>query len=192
MSDTILKQKDIEDLFQSLTTRMLGLATKDINLKPINQDRVRVSWPTGGAPAWKITEDIVFLRVNNADAPITRQRETEYAYNNLDVHNAKRTTSYTRVRTVNFILYGPNSFDNADVIRNGLYLPEYREELAKKNLFMILDVPMPIRFPELFNGQWWERTDFTVSFNELVKRQGTVPWIKSTNIKLYTEKGEVK
>ena len=191
MSDTILKLKDIEDLIQSLTTRMLGLDEDD----PKNADKVRISWPTGGAPAWGITDDVVFLRVNNSpNESITRQRETEYlpTYTEEDLDDdAKSIVSYTRVHTVQFLFYGPNSFDNADVIKNSLFKPEYKEELTKKNLFLILNVPDPIRFPELFNGQWWERTDFAISFNELVKRQGTVPWIKSTNIKLYTEKGEV-
>lgn len=180
MADTILKLEDLESFFQSITMKMLGIAEVDANLKPINQDKVRISWPTSGAPAWKITDDVTFIRVNNVSDQITQQRDVGYSA--VDSDTANRTVSYTRVHEVAWIFYGPNSFDNADIARNGLYLPQYKDLLKASNLGLILDVPVPVRFPELLNGQWWERTDFTAKFNELVIRQGTVPYIKSADI----------
>lgn len=181
MADTILKLKEIEDFFQNLTIRMLGLDPKASK----NQGKVRISWPTNGSPAWGINEDIAFLKVNNPDDPIVRQRDTNYDY--FDEENNSTTVSFTRVHMVKWIFYGPNAYDNAEKVRNSLFMPAYIEQCNSKNLFLILDVVATGRFPEAFNGQWWERADFTASFNEFVQLRGTVPVIQSAEI--ITKKG---
>ena len=173
MADTILTLKQIEDLFQNITTQMLGL---DPEL-PENQDIVRISWPTYGAPAWKITQDRVFIRVTYSDGDYNKQRHTVYAPKDADTAN--QTISYTNIVSVNWVLYGPNGYDNADVIRNLVFSEKYRSILAKNNLYLILNVQSPMRIPELYNGQWWERTDITLLFNELVIRENSVYYIKS-------------
>ena len=43
---------------------------------------------------------------------------------------------------------------------------------------------MPTRLPELYNNQWWERTDFSATFNEGVTRVSEVPYITSAEIVL--------
>lgn len=171
MADTILKLIEIEDLFAQITRNMIG-----------NQAEVRISWPTGGAPAWKITDNIVFLQVNDSDDPIVQQRDITFSQK--DQNNAYRKIGYTKFHTVLYRIYGPNSYDNAETIRNALFLPEYKEEFANKNLFLIPVVSVPRRFPELFNGQWWQRADFQASFNEGVERETTVPYINSTDIQI--------
>ena len=176
MADTILTIRQLEDIFQRITTEILGLDPNDT----ANASKVRIAWPTCGAPAWKITDDVVFIRVNNADDPITRQRDVEYS--SIDADTANKKVHYTRVHSIKWILYGPNSFDNAETVRNGLYLPQFKEGLAKNNLYLITDVPAPVRIPELFNGQWWERTDLTAAFNGMVVRITTVPYIKSADV----------
>ena len=70
MADIILTLKQVEDFFQRITTQMLGLNPD----APQNQDKVRIAWPTDGQPAFKITDDIVFLKINNPDEQITKQR----------------------------------------------------------------------------------------------------------------------
>lgn len=176
MADTILTLKQIEDFFRNITAQMLEL---DISL-PENHNKVRISWSQAGTPAWKQTDDIVFLRLNNPDDPINRQRDV--LYSSLTQDNINQTVSYTRVHTVKWILYGPNSYDNAETIRNALFLSQYQEQINAKNLYLVLDVIAPARFPELFNGQWWDRTDFEAQFNELVTRRETIPTIKTIDV----------
>lgn len=185
MANQILTLKEIEDFFQNITSLMLGL---DMT-QQINQGKVRISWPTGGAPSWKISEDIVFLRITPIDDKQARTLNIIYNTNSIDNINLNKETGYTRVHKVDFTLYGPNSYDNADLIRYTLLEPNsYKDEFKNKNLFVIPDIPMPTRVPELYNGQWWDRTDFSASFNEAVIRRSLVPFIESAEIKLVTDK----
>lgn len=181
MADTILTLKQLEDVFRNLTCSLLGLDPED----PANDDKVRLAWPTGGAPGWKITEDVAFLRVRSVGSEYSKERDTEYTLNNNP--NVNQITSYTLPRMVSWILYGPNSFDDIETIRNGLF--KAGKELAASNLYLVIDVSNPVRCPELFNNQWWERSDLSATFNEKVTRQGIIPTIQSINIKIKTEKG---
>lgn len=178
MADTILLLRQVEDFFQNLTLQVLGLDPAS----PANQNRVRIGWPEKGAPAWKITEDVAFLLVNFDDDPITRQ--VDVSYQDKDADNADRFVSSTRVIRVNWICYGPNSFDDCDLIRNGLFMNENTMLLALSNLALITDVPMPMRSPELFNGQWWDRTSVYARFNEKVIRHADVPYIKIADVQV--------
>lgn len=186
MADTILTLRQIEDIFQTVTMQILGLPESDADGHPINQDKVRIAWPTGGAPAWKINDDVVFLRIVPVDDPFARQRDV--GYSDQDSFNTKKSVNYSRVHQVQWTCYGPNSFDNIETIRNGIFLQEFREQFKKKNLFLVADVGMPQRIPELFNGQWWERCDLIVRYNEGVERSNTVPKILGIKIKTVTDK----
>jgi hypothetical protein len=180
MADQVLKLKELEDFFQEITCKMLNL---DMSKKE-NQGKVRISWPTGGAPGWEITEDIVFLRITPQDDKLARELNIIYDPNKEDKAFADRKTGYTRVHKIDWTLYGPNSYDNADIIRNLIFDSDYMLELKKKNIFLITDVPMPTRLPEFYNGQWWERTDFSATFNEAVIRVKKVPYIQSGDVRI--------
>jgi hypothetical protein len=45
----------------------------------------------------------------------------------------------------------------------------------------VQDVNVPIRSPELFNGQWWERVNLDVLFNESITTNNLVPYIQSAS-----------
>jgi hypothetical protein len=175
VADNVLTLVGIENLFQSITMRILGIPEKDINNVTINQDKVRISWPTSGAPSFKIGDDITFIQVLPTDDPIIQQRDVVHSAIENDNNNSNRTVVYTRNHLIQWVIYGPNSFENADNLRNGIYQPEITESLLLNNLALITTVPAPRRVPELFNGQWWERCDLQASFNEEVTRRGTIP-----------------
>ncbi|MFB0841783.1 phage neck terminator protein [Paenibacillus oleatilyticus] len=180
--DKVNSISQIEDLFQGFTIRALGL---DPRAKQ-NQDRVRIGWPAKGAPAWKQGADVAFLLIDYADDQYTRQIDVTFS-SGANKDNANRTVSYTRVLRVNWIFYGPNSFGDADTVRAGLFLPQTTMDLAAVNMAMITDVAMPIRTPELFAGQWWDRTSFQARFNEKVTRQSEVPYLQSANVQIVKE-----
>jgi hypothetical protein len=181
MSDIVLTKSEIEDIFQALTMRILNIPST-LNGRPINQDKVRISWPSAGAPAFKITDDVTFIQITPVNDPIVQQHDVEYS--SKDSSTAYRKAAYTRVHQVRWTLYGPNSFDNADLLRHGLFLFDYFEYLAAQNIYLITYVQSPVRAPELFNGQWWERTDLYANFNEGVQRVSEVPYITSTNVQI--------
>ncbi len=168
---TVLLMTQIEDLFQSLVSQMLNTT---------DQGAVRIEWPTGGAPGWPIDYDVCFLSINYDDDPYTQQMHVEYSENDSTTANADLV--YTAALRVIFTFYGPNSFDNADLVRSSLFQEPYKTTLASNNLALITNVQMPTRAPELFNGQWWNRTTFFARFYELVTRNSTVPYIVSAPV----------
>ncbi|NRS20592.1 hypothetical protein HP398_29675 [Brevibacillus sp. HB1.4B] len=178
MADSVLQLSDIENIFWNCTIQNLGL---DPTAKE-SQKRIRIGYPTEGAPAWKRTDNVGFILVTLADDPIVQQ--AEISYTKATETTATRSASYTRVIQVSWTFYGPSSFDDADRIRNSLHLkPETFAPLA-----LVTNVSAPFRLPELFAGQWWERTNFTAQFNEKVVRSTEVNYIQSADIQVIPNK----
>lgn len=178
MADVFLKIKDIEKLFWKATTIMLGFDP----VLPANANKVRISWPVDGAPAWKITEDVTFLRIGDEDDDFTLLRDTIYSALNDD--NANQETSYTRVIKVHWVCYGPNSNDNAFMIRNKLYSQTIRDLLNAQQVFLVPSIDQPIRTPEQKDGQWWDRSNLNAKFNLTVAFDTTVPYLKSATVRV--------
>ena len=57
------------------------------------------------------------------------------------------------------------------------------EYFRKNNFYLVPDLPALQRVPELVNGQWWNRVDFTAVFYEYVRRESKVKTIEHVNIK---------
>ena len=184
MQDTINTLEEIENKFVEIVQKILKI---DVSKKK-NYGKVRVAWPTNGAPDWKINEDICFIRITPVDSPSARQQDILYDANEENEDALKEEIAYTRVHNINFCLYGPNSYNNADLIRFALMKESIRKEINNINLHLITDIPMPIRVPELFNGQWWDRTDFNVTYNELVVRRSEANKLILGDIKLLSNK----
>jgi hypothetical protein len=185
--DQTLKQ--IEIIFQKMVMDMLGLLEGSPIDYSIPAYFVRVAWPTEGAPAWKITEDIVFLRVVEEDHPVNRERDVENT--RIDDVTLNEKTSYTRIISLAMVFYGPNSFDKAQLVRDGVFKDTYRLSLAQDKIYPIPDIIAPKRFPEAFQGRWWERTDLEIRFNEGVKKNQEISVIESAEIVLNNENGQV-
>jgi len=180
MPDIILTLKQIEDIFQALTSSITGLG---------GEKDVRLSWPTYGAPGWKIDEDVVFVKALTVPDEYSQQREEVYYRDSIEsVESIHVESLYTRVHLVQWTFYGPNSYDLAETLKNGFYSQGTKEALMENNLFFILDAQQPTRVPELYNGQWWERVDFEAKFNELVTRNSSVPYLSGLNIQVVTDK----
>lgn len=183
MADIILTLQQLTDLFYTVTCEILGLNPDD----PSSFSKVRKSWQTDGTPAWGINDDVVFIRIKPLNDPYIQQRDTTYTQNTVDLAN--KITSYTRAHQVFWAVYGPNSFENAEAIRNGLYSDEVKSLLKASNISLKLDIPSPDHVPELYNGRWWERSDLSARFCEKVTRQTTVPYLQGANIQIKTEEG---
>ena len=127
---------------------------------------VRVGYLTEGQPG--------FLR--DADTAIIIARTLDDSYNLIrDVLRAPtddiflaETSTYTRVWQLSFTFYGPNSGDNARLVKSCLYLDWVHDLLAQSNLYFIVNPPDPVRAPELIEAQWWERSDLIVRYNEFI------------------------
>ena len=202
MTDTILTLDQLNTLFQSMTLSMLGLDptawnayqaalssnqpwTDAIPANPFYN--VRVAWPKEGAPAWKIDEDVVFLQVFETDDQINRQREIKN--DAIDGQILNQEMSFTQVVTVNWIFYGPNSYDNSRKVKNQVFYQNFHDFLAKNGLYIVPDMSAPRRMPDAFSGQWWERVDLSMRFNELVIVNSNVGIASGASIVLNVNQG---
>jgi len=181
MANIINTITELENIFQDITTQILGF---DPDL-PTNQDKVRIAWAPEGMPTFKITDDLVFLRVVEIDSPINRLRNI--TYNPPATLTGKQVTEYTRVIEAHWTFYGPNGFERADLIRHSIFLDTYKYMFNSNNLYLITDVQAPIRTPEEFMSQWWSRTDFIATFNEYVKREDDIEYLQTADITIVTD-----
>jgi hypothetical protein len=185
--DIYLTRQQLEAVFQSVTAQVLGLDP--------NQG-VRCAWQTQGAPSWKITEDVAVVRAVEDDDPYNRQRTVTIMPLPLagnpslpDPNNVNRQTTYTRVIRCVWSIYGPHSFDNAAILKDWLFYESTRSIFAASNLYFKTDIVASRRVPEFFQGQWWEREDFAVQFNEKIVRNITINTITSAAVVVGDENG---
>jgi len=189
MSSTDVDQtlQQLEIIFQKMIMGMLGL----LNESPIDYDSaaryVRVSWPTGGQPGWGANENITFIRITEDDDNINRQREDKLTESEDDPLLLNEEMSYTRVINLGLIFYGPNSWSNAQTVRDYIFRDSssYRRALGKDKIYLIPDVVAPRRIPEPFVGQWFQRVDLNLRFNENVKKNADINTIGSVPIDVY-------
>jgi hypothetical protein len=164
----------LNTLFQSLTASITG----------IPGTQIRPAYQQGGQPFQDISADIIYFWINYIDNPYNRQRNTSYSYPNS-------TVEYTRVINVDWFLYGPDSFDYADTLRNGLEDDTSFASLSAFGVYGLIGFDAPVRAPFLLNGQWWDRTDFSAKFNVDTTRVYTMPDIQVVDILVYDEAGLV-
>ncbi len=172
MPEIIKTAEEIEDLFRLVVLTILKL---DPNK---NNKRVRFPWGSnlkagiGSAPAWKKEEDVCLIYELPQDDGYNRRRNRSYA--DQGGRDLIAVDEHTDVHYFNFVNYGPNAYEFARDIRDGLFLDETRRLLSKNNFYLVTDVPAIKRIPELWNGEWWNRADISAIFNEYVRRESTM------------------
>lgn len=180
MTQYYLTDEQFENVMQPLIVSMLGWDDPLV----AKQKDVRITWPEEGQPAWKITENVVFLRCFEIDAPYNKERENEDTYS-VSPDEFSRETSYTRIMQVDIIIYGPSSFANAQTIRDGVFKQDYKDVLADNKIYFIPDAPSPRRVPEYWEGRWWKRYDISFRFNMLTVKESVVPAVTSVEVGIY-------
>lgn len=148
----------LEDLFWEMTTLILG--------EGFPPEKIRLTYPKDGQPGWTVNEDIVFIRF--------LEQEDEYARQLDSVFEAERgtvikKTARTRVWEMQLNAYGPRACETVNRIKDGVFRQDIKRLLARSGVFLIPDLPVCRRAPELFAGQWWNRWDISLHFNELYR-----------------------
>lgn len=159
--------EQMEDLFWQVTMTMLGFNPAEFSDEhnPPAFMPARISWPQEGAPAWKIDEDVTFIRViPHEDDDYTRQLDSTYE---ATANTVIKKSSRTRVWEVQFVVYGPNADTNVNKIKDGVFRQDIKRILSASSVFLIPDLPPSRRVPELYAGRWWNRWDLSIFFNEL-------------------------
>jgi len=178
---------EMEGIWQDTLAQTIGIDLTD----PTVYYQVRAGWQTMGQPAIRVDEDIVFVRCEPLDTAFSRLRNSVFSGNNPDL-----TQSWTDVHTRTWhsviTVYGPNSLDNARAIIAGLSDVSFVDDfLSEYNLYVNPDFEQPRRVPELFQGEWWERMDITVEFNEQVTEIFTVGTVGTVVVTTYDKNGQL-
>lgn len=183
MAEFIKTIKEMEDIFRIAVLNIFQISP---NSKE-GQSRVRFPWgsgfenKSGSMPVWKRDEDVCIIYELPQDDAYNRQRDISYKNheNGMDII---RIDEHTDVHYLMFVNYGPNAYEFARDLRDGLNRESIKELFKKNNFFPVPDFPAIKRVPELINGQWWNRVDFTAVFYEYVRREETIKTIENVNI----------
>lgn len=153
-----------------------------------NQKRIRFPWgsdiknkQSDTTPTWKREEDVCFIYELPQDGSYNGLSDITY-----ELDESKRdfieVDEHTDIHTVLFANYGPNAYECARDIRDGFKRERIREYLKKHHFFVVPPITAIRRVPELINGQWWNRVDVTVVFNEYVRREEPIQSIESVTV----------
>ena len=56
-----------------------------------------------------------------------------------------------------------------NLLKDGFFYESVHRNLAQHDVFIVPNLPVCTRIPELFAGKWWDRWDITLRFNELYR-----------------------
>jgi hypothetical protein len=199
-NDLTYTPKDVEKVFQKSTIDLLAAFYSTLlTVNPqgvtapnpvIDFSYVRVGWQTTGQPAHVPQQDVVYLLATEVDDEYNKNRDVNFVYNVETLVDI--ITTYVRVWKIQVVCYGPNSFQNARVIKSGQFSQPVHDFLASQRLYLVTALPDIRRIPENYAGQWWERCDLNLHFNEMVTEYTDIGTALSTDILVFTDlRGEI-
>jgi len=163
-----LQLSEVNLLLVTITGIMLGYATDSETFF----SKVRSIWAPQSQPAWEQGDDVCFVSAFLVDDPYDKLRNEQLV---AVGDNFQSVTAYHRVWEFAFDHYGPNSFDNARIIRDAIFMDYFHGILGQGlyqnpgyGLFLTGELSAVIRAPEKFQGRYWERVHHSMRFNELV------------------------
>lgn len=180
-----LTLKELQDIYWRQLMILLG---HDPDSKK-QQDQVRLAYQEDSQPFHDYYCNVCYFYVQAADDPINRQIDTTYSP--IDDTKTQQISSYNRVITLDIILYGPDAYDQAVLLRMDLLEPTQNWDLAAKGLHIIPDIAEPQQVWEPYNNKWWPRVDMQVRYNNLVTdERHTVNYLSSADITVVSEQTE--
>lgn len=177
MADLYLTKNQLEELFFDYAESILGVGFD-----------IRRSWPTEGAPAFDVDDNVLFYKIYDVPSTMSVLREEVFSQEGSP-EDGNMETSYTRTLQVNWTFYGPDSWDKAVLLRNRSFRQEFRDMLTLQQIFLVPDFDPPRRVPEPFQDLWYERCDLIMRFNELIKDNYPVGNIESVEIGIFNKVG---
>ena len=92
-------------------------------------------------------------------------------------------TMRTRVWDLQVVAYGPRAFEIITAMQDGVFLQTIKYYLAKSGIFLVPLMPPAVQANEIFAGQWWERWNTTLTFNERYDVSEDVGRIESVHVR---------
>ena len=168
-----MNHKDTADLLWEVIMGILGYP---LNTTP---PPVRQTWQTYGEPDFKVTDNVIFLQLMYESGNDVARPLHSFAEDYGD--DIKETKTQTRVLRLRLIAYGENGTENIYKIRTAIY--GGIKKLRQNGIYPIPSDDEPRYAPELFAGQWWERTEFDFLLNqyaEYTNKVGTIEQVPIT------------
>jgi hypothetical protein len=179
-----LSEDDLNKILQALTLNVLGI---DPASDTLAYSKVRVGWIA--QPAFARTDNVVSITVTEEDGDYNKIRDRKYSAN--DASSVQQTDTFTRIWEARWQFYGPNGFDHARLLKSALTLSFTHDTLLASRLALVTRFPATTRAPELFEGQWWQRSDLKLSLYELVTETLVVNNITSAEVLVFNAHGQV-
>ena len=175
-----LTTRAMEQLMQALTCGGLGINPPDFS-------QVLVDWQTQGQPFSPTPQaNKCYLACVTSDEPYHKVRNRQFAQAEDQV---QEVWTYTRPWKISWVFYGSNALEQARAIWSFTFLDYFNDQLELSSLWAINEPDAPTRVPETFNGQWWERSDFSIELYELVTETILDGAATSVEVKLYQGTG---
>lgn len=148
---------ELKNLFWQACAGILQETIKD-------PDRmIRWSYPAEGSPDWTIKDNILFLNLQEQDDEYAKQRDSVF---NTTGGTVTRVTTRTRVWKLTLTAYGPDSYEMANTLKDGFFYESVKRVFEESSVAIIPNLPTCRQAPENFAGQWWDRWDLDLFFNE--------------------------
>ncbi len=162
---------ELEALFWAELMDILGYDTS------VTPPPVRRSWPTDGAPDWRITDNCVFMQFSEAGDGYMQDIDSvlEEAGRDFVLHRAS-----TRTLQLKLIAYGPSCYESLLAVR--MALAGGRSGLRKQKIYPVGGADSVQYVPELFQGRWWKRADLSMTFNCLMVFSTSVNAIEQVDV----------
>jgi hypothetical protein len=174
----------INAALQTLTCGMIGINPPDFSL-------VRVDWQTEGQPFENANVDICYLACVPKDEAYSRVRDKTLTSPGPGTGPVTENWLYTKGWEISWTLYGPNSEDRARMIRSAFFMDYFNDALSAVNLYPVNEPAEVRRAPELINGQWFERADFSIVMYEQVIETIEDGAATSVEIKINDKSGQL-
>ena len=176
-----MNHKDTADILWEVIMGILGYSL-DATPPPVRQ-----TWQMYGEPDFKITDNVIFLQLMYESGNDVARPLHSFAEDKGD--DIKEIKTQTRVLRLRLIAYGNQGAENIYNIRTAIY--GGIKKLRQNGIYVIPSDDEPRYAPEMFAGQWWERTEFDFLFNQYAEYVNTVTTIEHVpvNVKLNGESG---
>jgi hypothetical protein len=166
---------DLKSVFWNMTRMCL----KDIITEEPNR-WIRKMYPKDGAPDWTIDDNIVFFNLDIRDDDYGKQRDSIYK---TEQGTAVKKTMRTRVWDLTVNAYGPRAYEMTTAMQDGVFLQSVKRYLAQYGIYPVPYMQVQIQSSEIFAGQWWERWNITLTFNEKYDVSEDVGHIESVHVR---------
>lgn len=154
-----------------------------------------MSWDslkTGSSPANTRSQNTVLIDIHPEDTEY--QNIHELSAQDCGNNKMDFVDKYTATWRLKFIIYGPKSFEYAQKIKTGFFLPDIKYQLQELSLFIVPTIPSVIHVPEKIDEEWWERHDLNLLMYQGVENviENAINPIEEITFHAVSEIGEVE